>query len=63
MRAHRIATVAALVAALAALAGCAVGPKYERPAIELPGEYPEIAAGADAGAALRADWWRLVCAS
>jgi multidrug efflux system outer membrane protein len=50
---------AALGALLAALGGCAVGPKYERPAVDLPNEYPEIAAAGDAGAALRADWWKL----
>jgi multidrug efflux system outer membrane protein len=38
------------------LAGCAVGPDYERPAIELPAAYPEQDLGA---AALRSDWWRL----
>jgi multidrug efflux system outer membrane protein len=54
----RLARRAAIVV-LAALAGCAVGPKYERPALELPNEYPEIAAAGNAGAALRADWWKL----
>lgn len=38
------------------LAGCAVGPDYERPAIELPAAYPVQDLGA---AALRSDWWRL----
>jgi outer membrane protein, multidrug efflux system len=44
----------------AALAGCMVGPDYERPAMELPAAYP--AAQAPAGtteAVLRADWWKL----
>ena len=38
------------------LAGCAVGPDYERPAMELPAAYPERDVGA---AALRSDWWKL----
>jgi len=38
------------------LASCAVGPDYERPAMELPAAYPERDVGA---AALRSDWWKL----
>jgi len=38
------------------LASCAVGPDYERPAMELPAAYPERDIGA---AALRSDWWKL----
>lgn len=39
--------------------GCAsVGPDYQRPAIELPGDYPDKAA-TGAAAQLRADWWAL----
>jgi multidrug efflux system outer membrane protein len=38
------------------LAGCALGPDYERPAMELPAAYPEQDVGA---AALRSDWWTL----
>jgi multidrug efflux system outer membrane protein len=38
------------------LAGCAVGPDYERPTVELPTAYPEQDVGA---AALRSDWWKL----
>lgn len=38
------------------LAGCALGPDYERPAMELPAAYPEQDVGA---AALRSDWWML----
>src|SRR5439155_1114446 len=34
----------------------AVGPDYERPAMELPAAYPERDVGA---AALRSDWWKL----
>ncbi|MBL8383193.1 MAG: efflux transporter outer membrane subunit [Burkholderiales bacterium] len=47
----RAAGAAALV-----LAACApLGPDYARPALELPADYPEPAAGT---AALPADWWR-----
>jgi multidrug efflux system outer membrane protein len=47
----------ACVLACAALAGCAVGPDYERPATELPGVFTEP----DVGEArtLRSDWWKL----
>jgi multidrug efflux system outer membrane protein len=43
--------------ACALLAGCAVGPDYERPATDLPNAYTEPDVG-DA-AAVRADWWKL----
>jgi outer membrane protein, multidrug efflux system len=45
-----------------ALAGCMVGPNYERPQTPLPGKYPdEPSANASAAAAapVRAEWWRL----
>jgi outer membrane protein, multidrug efflux system len=38
------------------LAGCALGPDYERPAMDLPAAYQEQDVGA---AALRSDWWKL----
>ena len=52
---RRLATVVAL-----ALAGCMVGPDYQRPQTALPTAYADAAA-ADAAAtpAIRADWWRL----
>jgi outer membrane protein, multidrug efflux system len=46
----------ALALACLLLAGCAVGPDYERPALELPAAYTEQDVGA---AALRIDWWKL----
>ncbi|MGE0225077.1 MAG: efflux transporter outer membrane subunit [Acetobacteraceae bacterium] len=50
-------TAAVPLALLAALAGCAVGPDYSRPEIDLPAAYP---AAADTGeAAVAADWWTL----
>ena len=63
MRAHRKTGFAGLAAALL-LAGCAVGPDYTRPAIDLPPAFPDASLNADAlsGAAaapLRAEWWTL----
>ncbi|MGB7543251.1 MAG: efflux transporter outer membrane subunit [Burkholderiales bacterium] len=49
--------VAALAGAFA-LAGCMVGPDYERPATDLPNAYADSGAAA-APAPLRADWWTL----
>ena len=43
--------------ALVALAGCSVGPDYERPAMPLPAEYTEPSAGE--AAAIAPDWWTL----
>ena len=37
------------------LAGCALGPDYERPATPTAGAYPEAGKGGDA---VRAEWWR-----
>lgn len=42
----------------ALLAGCALGPDYQRPAVELPGQYPEATAQGDT-LSLPADWWKL----
>ena len=43
-----------------ALAGCAVGPDYKRPAVELPSSYPGAPPQASgASAAVAADWWTL----
>ena len=47
----------ALIAA-AALAGCAIGPDYSRPAIELPGAYPSESPGAPA-LVVEEKWWTL----
>jgi multidrug efflux system outer membrane protein len=53
------ATVAAAVTALT-LAGCAIGPDYERPSMPLPERYNE-ANGLKTGAAstVPAEWWKL----
>ncbi|HZE10337.1 MAG TPA: efflux transporter outer membrane subunit [Burkholderiales bacterium] len=55
MSARAFEPACALACALL-LAGCAVGPDYERPAMELPAAYTEQDVGA---AALRSDWWKL----
>jgi multidrug efflux system outer membrane protein len=44
-----IAAAAALLAA-----GCAVGPDYQRPALNVPAQFPQDSGGS---AALAADWW------
>ncbi len=55
----RIATVAVAVAVALSLEACApVGPDYVRPSYELPGAYPEAAAGTPTSE-LRTDWWTL----
>lgn len=43
------------------LAGCAVGPDYQRPALALPAQYPgsDAAAGGTAGTDVPAQWWTL----
>ena len=51
MSARKLALAGSLL-----LAGCALGPDYERPAMELPAAYPEQDVGA---AALQSDWWKL----
>lgn len=54
----RLPVLAAVLAA-ALVAGCAVqGPDYQRPAVELPTDYPEAPANVS-GAAVAADWWKL----
>jgi multidrug efflux system outer membrane protein len=66
MRPLAAATLAAF------LAGCTVGPNYQRPDVALPGQFPEAgngnvagpaapasASGAAALATLQPDWWRL----
>lgn len=42
-----------------ALGGCAVGPDYQRPAVELPSEFAEAATLETADAAITARWWTL----
>jgi multidrug efflux system outer membrane protein len=48
------------VLAAALLAGCAVGPDYQRPELQLPAQYPVAAdAAAAPGADVPAQWWTL----
>src|SRR5439155_9810755 len=42
---------------LFAVAGCTVGPDYQRPAVELPADY--LAKAAEGDAAVPAEWWTL----
>jgi multidrug efflux system outer membrane protein len=49
--------LAFLVGGTLLLSGCAVGPDYERPVVNLPESFPD--APANTGAALRSDWWTL----
>ena len=41
------------------LAGCMVGPDYERPAVALPGAYPGAEAAETGGLTVQPDWWRV----
>jgi multidrug efflux system outer membrane protein len=41
------------------LAGCMVGPDYERPGVALPATYPSVEARGAGGATIQPDWWRL----
>lgn len=44
------------------LAGCALGPDYERPVLDLPADYPALQTGASDNASapsIPADWWTL----
>ena len=50
----------AALALVMLLTGCGLaGPDYRRPSLNLPGSYPEDAAGASAAVPVPANWWRL----
>jgi len=49
----------AFCAALLLGACAAVGPDYERPAMDLPGAYPDAPADVPATGAIPAEWWKL----
>jgi NodT family efflux transporter outer membrane factor (OMF) lipoprotein len=61
--APRALTIAVTVACTALLAGCAVGPNYERPAVQIPASFKEAAPGwkvAEPGDQQdRGDWWSI----
>lgn len=69
MKTKRLIRGSALLAVLLVLAGCAVGPTYERPAAAAPAAYKEAALpAAEAGTwtqaqpseeALRGEWWKV----
>lgn len=54
----KLARLAAMAGA-ALLAGCAVGPDYERPNIDTPAQYKELNAQATPAAPPPAQWWTL----
>lgn len=56
---QRIGRAAAVVLAGLAAAGCAVGPAYQRPAVDVPAAYTEPATTSTASGTLPADWWTL----
>ena len=53
--------------AAALLAGCAVGPNYQRPALDMPAQYRDVAPAASSAAAAAGDtsplgergWWEV----
>jgi multidrug efflux system outer membrane protein len=47
------------VGATLMLAGCMVGPDYQRPTVDMPAAYPDPATVAAPVATARADWWKL----
>jgi multidrug efflux system outer membrane protein len=55
MRARRLLAACGVLA----LAGCMVGPDYERPPTPLPPAYPDGGPDVAAAAAVRPDWWIL----
>jgi multidrug efflux system outer membrane protein len=57
MRTNR--NVLALVVAALVSAGCAVGPAYQRPVLDLPAAYPEAVDAGAGVAAIGAEWWKL----
>ena len=49
----------ALMAATLLVAGCALGPAYQRPVLDLPAAYPEDSVGGAGRAIVKAEWWKL----
>ncbi len=56
MRAHALAT--ALASALA-LAGCALGPDYRRPELDVPDQYRGVVGAAEAASLTDLPWWQV----
>ena len=65
MTSHKVHTLSqfaarmALSGALAALAGCAVGPDYARPTLDVPGAFPDALDAAAQAPAIAPQWWTL----
>lgn len=65
---HLLTRSSALLPLLLLLAGCAVGPEYHRPQVDMPAAYKEALPAHEAGSwktaqpaeeALRGEWWKL----
>src|SRR5690606_38547099 len=65
---HLLTRSSALLPLLLLLAGCAVGPEYQRPQVDTPAAYKEALPAHEAGSwktaqpaeeALRGEWWKL----
>src|SRR4029453_15280630 len=52
-------TARVLLVCMLALAGCMVGPDYERPRVDLPSSFPRAESVAAAEPMVQTDWWRL----
>ena len=57
--AARAKLAASALSAVAVLAGCAIGPDYQRPEGALPEQWKTAAPAAEANALLKTDWWTL----
>jgi multidrug efflux system outer membrane protein len=52
-------SVLALLTAALLSAGCALGPAYQRPVLDLPAAYPDETDAGSRRAAVQAEWWKL----
>ncbi len=59
MNRHSASRPIALVLLALGLAGCALGPDYQRPAVALPQQFPEADAAASPTAEVSREWWTL----
>ena len=59
MRLQTFSSTAGLALLLAGLSGCAVGPDYHRPEVNLPAQYAEAAIADEHTAIATREWWKL----